>query len=316
MSRYIIRRLIQMVITALLTSVFLFIMLNLMRGDAIDIYFGAEKLRTPEAEARLRTELGLDKPLHTQYLLWLGKAVRGDLGVSWRFQVPVMKMFQERILLTSELWGLASLISIAGSVTLGIYLAVHQNSVADQVIRFAGLVALSAPIYWVAIITIVLLARIAHWIPPVIYQSFRQNPVQHLEIITIPIILWGTLSIPSFSRYVRNSVLDVLSADYVRTARAKGLPERRVLLVHALRNAAGPLVTIVGLSAGGAAGGTVLLESVFSLPGMGRLFLAGISQRDYPVVMGLSLMVSLIFLGILLVSDLSYALFDPRIRYD
>jgi peptide/nickel transport system permease protein len=177
-------------------------------------------------------------------------------------------------------------------------------------------VALSAPIYWVAIIIIVLLARIAHWIPPVIYQSFSQNPVQHLQIIAIPSMLWGVMSIPSFSRYVRNSMLDVLSTDYVRTARAKGLYERQVLLRHALRNAAGPLMTIVGLSAGGAAGGTVLLESVFSLPGMGRLFLAGISQRDYPVVMGLSLMISLIFLVIILLTDLSYALFDPRIRYD
>jgi peptide/nickel transport system permease protein len=197
-----------LVATALLTSVFLFVMLNLMRGNAIDIYFGAEKLRTPQAEARLKAELGLDKPLHVQYLLWLGKAVRGNLGVSWRFQEPVMQMFAKRILLTFELWSIAALISTVGSVTLGIYLAVHQNSIADQVVRFVGLVALSAPIYWVAIIIIVLLARIAHWIPPVIYQSFSQNPVQHLQIIAIPSMLWGVTSIPSFSRYVRNSMID------------------------------------------------------------------------------------------------------------
>jgi len=316
MHRYIIRRLLHIWLTAFLASVFLFLLLNLMQGDAIDIYFGLSEDRSPEAEAYLRAQYGLDKPLAVQYLTWLSKAIRGDLGTSWRFAEPVMDMFRKRVLLSFEIAGIAIFISVVGSITLGIYLAVHQNSAADQIIRFLGLIAVSAPIFWVALALILVLSQVFHWMPPVRYVSWSEDAWKHFQIVFVPAALWGVLSIPSFSRYVRNAVLDVLSADYVRTARSKGLHERRVLFVHALRNAAGPLVTVIGMSIGGAAGGNVLLENVFSLPGMGRLYTTAISQRDYPVVLGLSLLLSLFFLLMMLVTDLAYAWLDPRVRYE
>jgi peptide/nickel transport system permease protein len=271
--------------------------------------------RTPEAVAALKEQLGLDQPLPLQYLKWLGGVVRGDFGESWRLQEPVLPLILDRMLLSLELAVIASLISIVFSLMLGAFLATRQNSAADQTIRVVSLFFLSAPVYWVALGLILILSRLLNWIPPVQYVSLTEDPLTHLEIIAIPATLWGVLSIPAFSRYVRNAVLDVLSADYVRTARAKGIHDRRLLRVHVLRNAAGPLATVVGLSIASAAGGTLLLEVVFSLPGMGRLWLTAIAQRDYPLVLGIGLVISTVFVVVNLVIDLSYAVFDPRIRY-
>ncbi len=316
MTRYVVGRLVQAIPTVLLASMLVFAMLHLMRGDVADVYFGTSPSRSAESDAVLRAQLGLDQPLSVQYLTWLGKAVRGDLGESWRFQQPVLALVGQRIQLSFELVGIASLISIVFSLILGIYLATHQNSVADQLIRFISLIFLSAPLYWVALFLIVALSRIFHWIPPLQYVTLAQNPLKHLQIIVMPATLWGIMSVPSFSRFVRNAMLDILNADYVRTARAKGLAERRVLLVHALRNASGPLATVVGLSFAGAAGGSVLLEVVFTLPGMGRLFLSAISQRDYPVIMGVSTVIAVVFVLVNLLTDLSYAWLDPRVRLE
>lgn len=316
MTRYIISRLGQAILTVVLASALVFAMLSLMRGDVTDVYFGTSPSRSAASDAALRTQLGLDRPVYVQYLAWLGKAVRGDLGESWRFQQPVLALVAERLQLSFELVGIASVISIVFSLILGVYLATHQNSVADQLIRFISLVFLSAPLYWVALFLIVALSRTVHWIPPIQYVTLAQDPLKHLEIIAIPATLWGVMSVPAFSRFVRNAMLDTLSADFVRTARAKGLAERRVLFVHALRNAAGPLATVVGLSLAGAAGGSVLMEVVFTLPGMGRLFLSAIAQRDYPVIMGVSAVIAAVFVLVNLLTDLSYGLLDPRVRFD
>jgi peptide/nickel transport system permease protein len=315
-TNYIIRRLLQMIPTVLLSTLFVFLMLNLVRGDAIDLYFGMSEDRTPQAEQALRRQLGIDRPLAEQYLIWLSHIARGDLGESWRFKIPVSSLVGQRIFLSLELFMVAALISIFGSITLGIYLASHQNSFIDQLVRFLSLILLSAPLYWLAILIVVLLSRTFRWVPPIGYVSLFQDPLKHLQIIAIPAILWGLTSIPSFSRFVRNTILDVLSSDYIRTARAKGATRQRVLYKHALRNAAGPLATVVGLSLAGAVGGSVLMEAVFNLPGMGRLWLEGIFQRDYPLVMGISILISTSFVVVNFLTDLSYAVFDPRIRYE
>jgi peptide/nickel transport system permease protein len=316
MNAYIIRRLVQVIPTVLLSSIFLFGALNLIKGDAVDLYFGLSEDRSPEAEAALRRQLGIDKPPVQQYLTWLGNVLRGDFGESWRFRLPVRSMIARSIVLSFELQIIATVISLSGSLTLGIYLATRQNSAMDQGIRFLGLVFLSAPLYWVALILLLVLSRVFNWIPPVRYVSFTQDPLEHLKIIAIPSVLWGLTSIPAFSRYVRNAMLDVLSEDYVRTARAKGAAERRVMFHHALRNAAGSLATVVGLSFAGAAGGSLLMEVVFGLPGMGRLYLTAIGQRDYPLIMGISLLISMMFVVINLLTDLAYGWLDPRIRYN
>jgi peptide/nickel transport system permease protein len=315
MTGYAIRRLLQVIPTVILSTALLFSLMTIMRGDAIDVYFGMSSDRTPEAVAALKHQLGIDKPLPMQYLTWLGKVARGDFGESWRLQEPVLPLILDRLSLSLELAAIASAISIVFSVIFGTYLALHKDSFADQILRLLSLIFISAPVYWVAIGLILILSRWFNWIPPIQYESFRENPRQHLEIIAIPATLWGVLSIPSFSRYVRNAVLDVLSADYVRTGRAKGLNEQRLLWVHVLRNAAGPLATVTGLSIGTAAGGTLLLEVVFNLPGMGRLWLTAISQRDHPLILGIGVVVSTVFVVVNLLTDLSYALFDPRVRY-
>ncbi|MCZ7545705.1 MAG: ABC transporter permease [Anaerolineae bacterium] len=316
MIKYIIRRLLQLIPTVLLATLFVFLMVNMIRGDAIDIYFGLSESRSPEAEAALAARLGIDKPLPVQYLTWLGRLITGDFGTSWRYDEPVLSLILQRLALSMELAVIASAISIVFSVLLGIYLAVHQNSLADQVIRFVGLIFLSAPIYWVALGIILFLSKAFRWVPPLQYVSLTEDLGTHLQIIAIPSVLWGILSVPSFSRFVRNAVLDVLSEDYVRTARAKGLLERQILYTHVLRNAAGSLITVVGLSLAGAAGGTLLMEIVFTLPGMGRLWLTSIYQRDIPTIMGISVFISTTFVIVNLVVDLCYAWFDPRIRYD
>jgi peptide/nickel transport system permease protein len=287
-----------------------------VRGDAIDIYFGTSADRSAAGDAALRAQLGLDQPLPVQYLTWLGHMVTGDFGESWRYHEPVLKLILQRLSLSFELSIIASLISIFFSSLLGIYLAIHQNSFADQAIRFVSLIFISAPLYWVALAIIVFLSVTFRWIPPIRYVSLTQDFATHLQIIAIPATLWGILSVPSFSRFVRNSVLDILSEDYVRTAFAKGLTRNRILYVHVLKNASGPLMTVIGLSLAGAAGGTLLMEVVFSLPGMGRLWLTSIYQRDIPMILGISVFISTIFVLVNLLIDLSYAWFDPRIRYD
>jgi peptide/nickel transport system permease protein len=315
MNQYIARRLLQVIPTVLIATLFVFIMVNAIRGDAIDIYFGLSEDRTPEAEAALQARLGLDKPLPVQYLTWLANVLTGNFGDSWRYNRPVLTLILERLALSFELAIIASAISIFFSSILGLFLAVRQNSFLDQAIRFVSLIFISAPLYWVALAIILFLSTQFRWIPPIRYVSLTEDFWTHLQIIAIPATLWGILSVPSFSRFVRNSVLDILSEDYVRTARAKGLTRRRIFFIHVLKNAGGPLITVIGLSLAGAAGGTLLMEVVFSLPGMGRLWLTAIYQRDIPMIMGISVFISTIFVIVNLLIDLSYAWLDPRIRY-
>ncbi len=315
MNYYVVRRLIQVIPTVILATLFVFLMVNAVRGDAIDIYFGLSEDRTPAAEAALEARLGIDQPLPVQYLTWLGKIVTGDFGTSWRYNKPVIDLIMQRMALSLELAVIASLISIVFSSVLGVYLATRQNSLIDQVIRFVSLIFISAPLYWVALAIIVFLSSRFHWMPPIRYVSLTDDFWTHLQIIAIPASLWGILSVPSFSRFVRNSVLDILGEDYIRTARAKGLRTNRIFFVHVLKNASGPLVTVIGLSLAGAAGGTLLMEVVFSLPGMGRLWLSAINQRDVPMILGISVFISTIFVLVNLISDLCYAWIDPRIRY-
>lgn len=316
MNQYLARRLLQVIPTVLFASLFVFVMVNTLRGDAIDIYFGLSEDRTAEAEAALQARLGLDKPLPVQYLTWLAKVLTGDLGTSWRYNKPVLDLILERLVLSFEIAIIASGISILFSSLLGIYLATRQNSLIDQSVRFISLIFISAPLYWVALAIILFLSTQFRWMPPIRYVSLTEDLGTHLQIIAIPATLWGVLSVPSFSRFVRNSVLDILNEDYVRTARAKGLKRNRIFFVHVLKNAGGPLITVIGLSLAGAAGGTLLMEVVFSLPGMGRLWLTAIFQRDIPMIMGISLFISTIFVIVNLLIDLCYAWIDPRIRYN
>ena len=316
MANYIVRRLLQVIPTVLLSTIFVFVMMNLVRGDAVDIYFGLSEGRTPEAEQALREQLGIDKPVYMQYIHWLGRILKGDFGESWRFRQPVIEMIGKRLMLNLELWVIAAIISIVFSSIIGVYTAAHQNGIVDQVVRFMALVFLSAPFYWVAMIVLVVLSKGFHWMPPLIYKSAWEDPKTHFQMIMIPAVLWGISSIFSFSRYVRNCVLDVLRSNFVRAARAKGVSQTRALYKHTLVNAAGPLATIVALGIGQVVGGMLFMEIVFNLPGMGRLFIEAIYQRDYPVIMTISLLISVTFVIVNLIADLTYGLLDPRIRYD
>ena len=316
MANYIVRRLLQIIPTVLLSSIFVFTMMNLVRGDAVDIYFGLSEGRTPEAEQALRVQLGIDKPVHMQYLHWLGRVIQGDFGDSWRTKQPVLELIGKRLMLNLELWVIAATISIIFSSIIGVYTAAHQNGVIDQVVRFVALVLLSAPFYWVAMIIIVVLSKGFHWMPPLVYKSLWEDPKTHFQMIMIPSVLWGISSIFSFSRYVRNCVLDVLRSNFVRAARAKGVSQTQALFKHALINAAGPLATIVALGIGQVVGGMLFMEVVFNLPGMGRLFLDAIFQRDYPIIMTVSLFISIAFVVVNLLADLTYGILDPRIRFE
>jgi peptide/nickel transport system permease protein len=315
MGRYVARRLLQFVPTLLGASIFLFVMLRLLPADFIDAYF-LDTPRTPESVARLEQEHGLNKPPYEQYLIWLGRVLRGDLGTSFRFGKPISDMVIERLSLSLEITIIAILLTLLIGLAGGIVSAVWQNSIIDNLVRLLTLLFISAPVFWVGTMVILVLSRSFGWIPPLLYVSFREDPLTNLQIIIIPAAILGIVGSANIVRLSRGALLEVLRNDYVRTARAKGLSERAVLGRHALKNALIPITTIIGLNVAFTLAGSVVLEIVFNLPGLGRLWVDAIYARDYPVVQSVSFVIVVIFMVANLITDLTYGYLDPRIRFD
>jgi peptide/nickel transport system permease protein len=315
MGRYIARRLVQFAPTLIGASVFLFIMLRMLPGDFVDAYF-LDTPRTPESEARLESEHGLDKPPYEQYLIWLGRMAQGDLGTSFRFGQPISGLVTERLMLSLEITIIAVTLTLVIGLAGGIISAIWQNSIGDNLVRLLTLLCISAPVFWVGTMVLLLLSRWFGWIPPLLYVGFREDPLTNLEIIIIPAAILGILGSANIVRLSRGALLEVLRHDYIRTARAKGLSDRIVLGRHALKNALIPVTTVIGLNIAYTLTGSVIMEIVFNLPGLGRLWVDAIYARDYPVVQSVSLIIVLIFMVSNLITDLAYGFLDPRIRYD
>ena len=315
MRWYVVARILSIVPALLGVSVAVFLLVRLIPGTVVDQMVGTEGAYSEESMRALRSFFGLDQPIYVQYVRWLGTLLRGDLGVSWRTGLPVLQMIVSRLLVTVELTFGAMVVALAVGVPLGMLSARRENTTLDHVVRVASLFSLSIPVFWQATMLILAVSLWLDWAPAVDFVSPWTDPLRNLAIIALPSLALGTAVAAVFMRMTRSSLLEVMRQDYIRTARAKGLPEQGVLWGHALKNSLIPLITVAGVQVGYLLGGAVVTEEVFTLPGVGRLLLWAVFQRDYPLVQGTILVISGLFLVSNLIVDLVYAYLDPRIHY-
>lgn len=297
----------------LVVATIVFLLLRLSPGDPALIIAG--ETAGPEALARIRTEMGLDRPLIVQYFSWLAAIARGDLGLSILSKIPVLSLIFDRLEPTLVLALSAILITVVIAVPLGAIAAWHHNSWIDRAVMMLSVVGFSVPAFVIGYILILFLSVKADLFPVQGYVSPFEDPLAALRHLVLPSLTLALVFMALISRVTRSSLLEVLGEDFVRTARAKGNVERRVLWRHALPNAAVPIITVIGLGIALLISGVVVTESVFNLPGVGRLTIDAILARDYPVVQGLMLFFALIYVGVNLLIDIAYVIVDPRIRY-
>jgi peptide/nickel transport system permease protein len=315
MLRYALLRTLSIVPTLLGVTLAVFLLVRLIPGTIVDQMIGTEGSYSEETVRALRAFFGLDVPIHIQYGRWLSSVVRGDLGTSWRTGIPVLQMILSQFEVTAELTLGAMLVACAFGIPLGILSARRENTILDHAARVVSLFSLSIPVFWQATMLILALSLWFQWAPAVAFVSPWTNLRANLAIMTLPSFALGTAVAAVFMRMTRSSLLEVMREHYIRTARAKGVSERAVVWAHAMRNSLIPLITVAGVQMGYLLGGAIVTEEVFTLPGVGRLILWAVFQRDYPLVQGTILFISLLFMLVNLAVDLVYAVIDPRIRY-
>ena len=315
MSRYLAVRLYSMGLTLAGLTVLVFLMLRLVPGTVVEQMIGADAVVSQAMVDQLKSFFGLDKPWYVQYAAWIGRLAHGDLGTSWRTGKPVILLILERLPVTLELTFLSVGFALALGIPAGIVSAIRRDRAIDQVTRVGTLLGLSVPVFWQGTMLILFFSLYLRWMPPIVWVDLFTDPRRNLTIMLLPVVCLGTASAANIARTTRACMLDVLRSEYVRTAAAKGLTQRVVVLKHALKNALIPVVTVIGLQAGILLGGTVVVEEVFTLPGVGRLVLWSIYQRDYPVTQSTILFIAVLFMTINLAVDLLYRYLDPRIRY-
>jgi peptide/nickel transport system permease protein len=294
-------------------SIIIFLMVRLMPGDIIDVLFGADVTATEEVKQQAREDLGLSGSYPEQYWNWASGVVQGDFGDSYRNAEPVSDVLWRAVPITLELMILALLIATLIGVPLGVISAVRRDSASDYASRVAGLIGISIPSFWLATLLLIFTSRVFGWVPPLIYTSFFDDPLTNLSQFVLPAISISVFTLAIVMRMVRATMLEVLSQDYVRTARAKGVTRRLVIYRHALRNALIPVVTIVGFEIGILMGGAAIVEIIFGLPGVGYVLLQAIFNRDYPLVQGATLLIAVIFVVANTIVDIVYGWIDPRI---
>jgi peptide/nickel transport system permease protein len=313
MREYLLKRVLLMVPTLFLVTVLVFLMGRMLPGDVVlqmlEGYAYADNVET------LRRELGLDRPMHIQYLEWMGRLLRGDLGHSLWTKESILAEYARRFPVTLELALLTVLVSVAFGVGVGVLSAVRQESWFDYAGRVVAILALAMPFFWLAILVVVLPSIYFRWTPLWTYVSLTTDPLQNLKIMIFPALVFGVSRAGPIMRIMRSSMLEVQRQDYIRTAWAKGLPERGVIFKHAIKNALIPVVSILGLQIHFYLGGSVIIESIFRLPGVGHFFFEALIRRDYPVVQSVNLFFAAFTLLLNLIVDFSYAYLDPRIRY-
>ncbi len=312
MTRYLGERLLQMLAVALLATVAIFMIVHVLPGDAALVYAGPNA--TNDVIDAVRHDMGLDQPLPLQYLVWLVHLLRGDLGRSYVNHYAVSRLLAQRLPVTAELAVGAILLSLLGAAT-GIVAAVRRGSALDYAITSLNSIGLAVPPFWFGLLLIILFSLEAHWLPASGFTSMRQDFSGAIKHLILPTVTLAFQVAAILSRFMKSAVSDVLEEDYLRTARSKGAPERLVRVRHILPNAMVTLTTVLGLQFGRLLGGAVVIESVFAWPGVGRLLLDALGNRDYLVIQGGLLFFVLLFLLINLVTDLAYGILDPRVRY-
>ena len=314
MVHFILRRVLQMLLILFLVSSAVFFMFKLVPGDVAAVRLGIEQ--TPEALAALRSQLGLDRPLIVQYLAWLGGMVRGDLGTSYVDGAPVFGIVASRFFITLELVLVITVLSALISIPVAVVAAQRKGTLVDSGIRALSMVGYSLPTYWWAILLMLLFSVAPGWLPAGGYVYPNRDFGRHLVHLIMPTVAMVMILVAAQVRFLRASILDIIQLDYVRTARAKGLSSHRVLYKHVLRNSLAAFITVVGLNFATLIGGMVIIEQIFTWPGLGWLIITSILNRDFPVVQGAVLFVAAIFVSVNLAVDILYAALDPRIRYE
>jgi peptide/nickel transport system permease protein len=299
---------------ALFVCFITFMIIHLVPGDPASVLLGEQA--TPQSLALLRHQLGLDQPLPTQFGLWFWQLLHGNLGQSIQLQQPVLEAIFQRLPVTAELGIVSLLYSLALAIPLGIYSATHRNSWLDWLVNVMSLLFTAIPAFILGLFLILFLAVTVHIFPPGGYVSFSDDPSSNLRDLILPVITLGTGAVAVNMRQIRASMIEALNQDYVRTARAKGLPEQNVAYIHALRNAILPVLTIVGLQFGSILAGAFVVETIFLWPGIGQLAVQSIFSKDYPVVQGIVLLAALSYMAANLLVDIGYVILDPRIRFD
>jgi peptide/nickel transport system permease protein len=314
-GRYLAMRLVGAIPTLLGVTVLTFLFIRLIPGDAIAARLGTSTALSPEQLASLRAYFGLDQPLHQQYWTWLTSLLHGDFGYSIRTGRPVLVEITERLPATLELATAATLIAVVIGVPLGLLSAMRPRSRLDVSARIGGLIGLSLPSFWLGTLIIVFFSLYLRWLPNTGgYVDFVRDPVGNLALIVLPAVTLGVALAAATMRMTRSAMLDVLSADYVRTAWAKGLRGSVIVRRHVLKNGLIVVVTLLGIQVGQLLGGAVVVEEIFSIPGVGRMLLTAIVQRDYALVQGGVLVIAILFVLVNIVVDLLYGYLDPRIR--
>ncbi|MFV2101008.1 ABC transporter permease [Micromonospora sp. LOL_024] len=311
MVRFVIRRLLQSAVVLLGVTVVVFLLLQMVPGDPVRVALGTRF--DPQTYEALRARAGLDQPLVAQYFNYLGRALTGDLGVSFRSGRPVTTIVLERLPATLSLAVTAVLFAVLIAFPLGIVSAIRSGSLVDHAARVFSQIGVSVPDFWMGIMGILLFAGVLGWLPPSGYVALTEDPAGWVSHVALPAATVGLVTASILTRFIRSAMLEVLSEDYVRTAEAKGLRTRVVVLRHVLRNALIPVVTVVAVQLASLLGGVIVIEVLFAWPGIGRLTYDAVQARDYPVLQGAVLLVAALFLLINLLVDILYARLDPRI---
>lgn len=316
MGTYVIRRLLQAIPTIIILTILVFLMVRLLPGDVIDAMSGAQIVVDEARRQAMLEQLGLADPLHTQYVNWIRDLFSGDLGRSLRTAKPLRDIFLSALPVTLELGIIATLLASVIGIPLGIISAVRPNSFLDFFARTLGILGLSIPNFWLATLVLLFTSLTFRWIPGIFWKSPLEDPIGNIKQMVLPalVLSFGLMAISM--RMTRATMLEVLRQDYIRTARAKGLLENLVVRRHALRNTLIPIITITGIQMGYLLSGSVIIEQIFGLPGIGWFFLQGLLDRDYPVVQIMGLFMVFVFIFINLITDVIYGYIDPRIRFE
>lgn len=315
MIGFLIRRLVQAVVVLLLVTMIVFILLRAIPGNVAVAILGPASYRNPQVLAHFNAEYGFDKPWYGQYLLWLGHLIQGNLGYSWKLNQSVGSLLGNHLPKTIVLVGIATIVALIIAVPVGLWQAVRRNKPVDYTFTGLSFLFYAAPTFFVGTVLILLFAVKLHWFAAQGPQGGLTNDLTDWKAMTLPVVTLAVVTMALFSRYMRSSVLDNITQDYVRTARAKGASPNRVLFRHVLRNSLIPIATLLGLSIPGIMSGALITESVFNYPGMGYLFFQSAQNQDYPVLLGFVIVVAIATIIGSLVADILYAVLDPRVRY-
>lgn len=314
MTKYALRRFLLMIPTVLAATILLFLAIRLMPGSAVEL-LAADTAGSESTVEKIRERLGLDQPAHEQYIRWMGNVLQGNLGTSFRTGEPIGGEIAKFLPVSFEIGLLSLILAVAVAVPVGVIAGLHRDSPLDYLCRGLAVLALATPSFWIAILVITWPSVWWGWSPPIGFERVWDDPAKNIQQVWIPVAILGLHGTGALMRFTRTSVLEVAQLDFVRTARAKGLAGRAVVIRHILRNALIPLITLIGLQIPILVGGVVIIETVFSLPGMGRYLITALETRDYQVIQSLVLVLVVFVLVTNLVIDLIYALIDPRIKY-